>query len=201
MMKISIAILTLFLVASAHSQAWDPDLLEKANTAKDIRYLKEDEKKVIFYTNLARIDGQLFADTYLKWFLDSTRAKTNNYIRSLNKDLKKVKNLPVLYSQNDLFNIGRDHAIKSGKTSHEGHRGFKSRFKPVMGTYNYVGENCYYGSEEPVVIVIKLLIDEGVKDLGHRHNMLEPSFNSVGVAIKPHKQYGYNCVMDFGAKR
>jgi len=156
---------------------------------------------VIFYTNLARIDGQLFADTYLKWFLDSTRAKTNNYIRSLNKDLKKVKNLPVLYSQNDLFNIGRDHAIKSGKTSHEGHRGFKSRFKPVMGTYNYVGENCYYGSEEPVVIVIKLLIDEGVKDLGHRHNMLEPSFNSVGVAIKPHKQYGYNCVMDFGAKR
>jgi uncharacterized protein YkwD len=70
-----------------------------------------------------------------------------------------------------------------------------------MGKYSYVGENCYYGMEDPVVIVIKLLIDEGVKDLGHRHNMLEPSFNSVGVSIKPHKQYGYNCVMDFGAKR
>ncbi len=200
-MKISIALLSLFLVASVHSQSWDPALLEKANTARDTRYLKEDEKKVIFYTNLARIDGQLFADTYLKWFLDSTRAKTNNYIRTLQKDLKKVKNLPVLYSQNNLFMIARDHAIKSGKLGREGHKGFKSRFKPVMEIYNYVGENCYYGREEPVVIVIKLLIDEGVEDLGHRVNMLEPSFNSVGVAIKPHKQYGYNCVMDFGAKR
>ena len=200
-MKISVALLTLFIFVSAHSQSWDQALLKKANTAKDIRYLKEDEKKVIYYTNLARIDGQLFADTYLKWFLDSTQANTNNYIRSLQKDLKKVKDLPVLYSQNDLFNIARDHAIKSGKTGHEGHKGFKNRFKPVMVTYNYVGENCYYGREDPVVIVIKLLIDEGIKDLGHRHNMLEPTFNSVGVAIKPHRQYGYNCVMDFGTKR
>ena len=200
-MKFSLTLLTLFVFVSVHSQSWDPALLEKANTAKDIRYLKDDEKKVIYYTNLARIDGQLFADTYLKWFLDSTQANTNNYIRSLQKDLKKVKDLPVLNSQNDLFNIARDHAIKSGKTGHEGHKGFKNRFKPVMVTYNYVGENCYYGKEDPVVIVIKLLIDEGIKDLGHRHNMLEPTFNSVGVAIKPHRQYGYNCVMDFGTKR
>jgi len=143
-MKIFITLFTLFFYVTVHSQSWDPALLEKANTAKNVRYLKEDEKKVIFYTNLARINGQLFADTYLKWFLDSTQAKTNNYVRSLYKDLKKIKDLPVLYSQNDLFNVARDHAIKSGKTSHEGHRGFKSRFKPVMGTYNYVGENCYY---------------------------------------------------------
>jgi len=200
-MNISGIILLILLSFSLHGQSWDPALLEKANTAEDVRYLSEDEKKVIFYTNLARLDGQLFAETYLQWFLDSTQARTNNYIRSLQKELKKVKNLPVLYPQNDLFNVARDHAIRSGKSGHEGHRGFKQRFKPLMQNYAYVGENCYYGKEDPVVIVVKLLIDEGVKDLGHRHNMLEPSFNSVGVAIKPHKQYGYNCVMDFGAKR
>jgi uncharacterized protein YkwD len=46
--------------------------------------------------------------------------------------------------------------------------------------------------------VLQLLIDEGIEDLGHRNNILNPRFNSIGVSIKPHKSYDYNCVMSFG---
>jgi uncharacterized protein YkwD len=67
-----------------------------------------------------------------------------------------------------------------------------------MKKYTEVGENIYYGPYTPLEIVIQLLIDDGIEDLGHRKNLLSPKFNSIGVAIKPHKTYEYNCVMGFG---
>jgi len=79
--------------------------------------------------------------------------------------------------------------------------GFKERFEPLMGKpYLHVGENCSYGYERAIDIVLTLLIDEGIKNLGHRNNILGPDFNSVGVAIRPHKTYRVNCVMDFGSR-
>jgi uncharacterized protein YkwD len=64
--------------------------------------------------------------------------------------------------------------------------------------YYHVGENCSYGYDQAIDIVISLLIDEGVPDMGHRKNTLNDQFNSVGVAIRPHKEYRVNCVIDFG---
>jgi len=68
----------------------------------------------------------------------------------------------------------------------------------VMTKYMEVGENIYYGEFTAEEIVLQLLIDEGIEDLGHRKNILNPRFNSIGVSIKPHKSYVYNCVMSFG---
>lgn len=67
-----------------------------------------------------------------------------------------------------------------------------------MKTYIEVAENIYYGRYTPEEIVMQLLIDEKIEDLGHRHNLLNPKYNSIGVSIKPHKKYEYNCVMSFG---
>jgi uncharacterized protein YkwD len=36
--------------------------------------------------------------------------------------------------------------------------------------------------------------------MGHRRNILNQSYNSVGVAIRPHRSYRVNCVIDFGKK-
>jgi len=63
-----------------------------------------------------------------------------------------------------------------------------------------VGENCSYGFETAIDIVLSLLIDEGVKNKGHRQNILSEDFNSIGVAIRPHITYRVNCVMDFGRR-
>ena len=67
--------------------------------------------------------------------------------------------------------------------------------------YYHVGENCSYGYEQAIDIVLTLMIDEGIKDVGHRKNILSEDFNAVGVAIRPHKNYRINCVIDFGQQK
>jgi hypothetical protein len=178
---------------------WDTSVLVMANTGAGMEYLSDDEKRVIMLTNLARTDGPLFAGTFLKRYLEMTGTKPNKYTLSLYEDLMSVKDLPMLIPEKDLYDVARAHAIQSGKTGYEGHKGFNKRYEKVLGKYRAVGENLNYGNHSPFQIVMRLLIDEDIPDLGHRHNMLDESFNSIGISIKPHKKYDYNCVMSFGA--
>jgi hypothetical protein len=175
---------------------WDRELVRKANTAVDTDYLSDEEKTVILITNLARLDGRLFTETILNPFLEG-RSKTK-YTRSLIRDLSKTKDLPVLKPQQDLYNIARQHAVNSGKKGITGHEGFDRRFKPLLGKYRMVAENCAYGFEDGMTNVLQLLIDEDIPKLGHRKNLLSADYNSVGVSIQYHKKYRYNCVIDFG---
>ena len=177
---------------------WDEETVKRTGTGKDAAFLNEDEKRVIQYANLARANGRLFARTFLDEYLRIKKIKPNSYTRSLYEELQQVKDLPMLLPERDLYKVARDHASWSGKKGYEGHKGFKQRFTPLMEKYTEVGENIYYGPYTPLEIVIQLLIDEGIEDLGHRKNLLSPKFNSIGVAIKPHKIYEYNCVMGFG---
>ena len=107
----------------------------------------------------------------------------------------------MLQSEKDLYVIAKGHAEISGKRGTTGHQRFDKRFNPIMGKYNSVAENCAYGYNEAMEIVLKLLIDEGISSLGHRKNLLNPDYNSIGVSIKKHKSYRHNCVMDFGRKQ
>lgn len=178
--------------------AWKDEVIAQANTGADSDFLTNDEKKVILLTNLARANGPLFAETYLKQYLVIKEIKNNKYTRSLYRDLQDIKGLPMLLPEKDLYDVAREHAIRSGKKGSKGHKGFKNRYGPLMNKYMEVGENIYYGRYTPEEIVLQLLIDEGIDDLGHRKNILNPRFNSIGVAIKPHKSYDYNCVTSFG---
>jgi len=175
---------------------WDSLVIQKANTAIDVDYMTSEEKMVILINNLARTDGLLFSETFLNAYLEGE--EKTKYSKSLYKDLKSVKNLPLLHPEKDMYDAALGHAVKSGKTGHLGHQGFDARFKPLMKKYNSVAENCAYGYDMAIDIAIQLLIDEDVPSLGHRVNMLNPEFDSVGVSIQPHKTYRYNCVMDFG---
>jgi len=180
---------------------WDPEVLQKASTAKDASYLTEEEKMVITLMNLARIDGEKFGQTFVYEWVKMNGEEKSPFVKSLYRDLKKTSGLPLLYPEEDLSMIAKGHAERSGKTGHVGHRDFEKRFKPVLGNpYNKVGENCSYGFNTATEVVVTLLIDEGIKDLGHRRNILNPGFNSAGVAFYPHKTYRYNCVSDFGSK-
>ena len=175
---------------------WDSVTIAKSNTAVKADYLTAEEKLVILITNLARTNGALFSETFLSTYMEGEQ--NNKYTRSLFRELKNIKDLQPLYPEKDLFEAAKGHAIKSGKNGQVGHQGFDARFKPLMKKYNSVGENCAYGYDIAIDIVLQLLIDKDVPDLGHRINMLDSKFNSVGVSIQPHKGYRYNCVIDFG---
>ena len=203
-MKNIVSVILLFCSTIAAGQSavwerWDPAILEKANTAADVAYYSDEEKKVVFFMNLARLDGSLFAETLLDAYVASNGTENSSYLRSLFRDLRKVKGLPLLVPEEDLTGIAQGHATESGRTGHVGHKDFEKRFEPFIGApYSNVGENASYGHASAIDIVITLLIDEGVKNVGHRVNILNPEFNSVGVAIREHKRYRVNCVIDFG---
>jgi len=181
-------------------EAWEPGLIKSLNTAAGEAYLNDEEKKVILFMNMARHDGPLFTETFLSAYIEENQLENSGYIRSLQRDLKKITRLKPLLPEQDLTAVAQGHARKTGEKGTTGHSDFKKRFETLMGNpYNHVGENCSYGYEKAIDIVISLLIDEGVRSLGHRNNILAPDFNSIGIAIRPHKAYRVNCVMDFGS--
>jgi uncharacterized protein YkwD len=172
---------------------WNKEELEKANTAKNCLYMTEDERNVVFYTNLARINPVLFSETILTQYVEENEIKKTNFLTSLYSDLKKTKPMEALKLDSVLYFLAKDYAKTHGEKGQVGHINFSRR----MGAYSFAGENCDYGSEKALTIVMDLLIDEGVSGCGHRKNMLTPGFKIVGTAIQPHKTYEVCCVMDF----
>jgi len=203
--SVFIMLLSLPLVLSLAQNPWDewdPDVVRELNTANKVNYLNDEEKEVILVMNMARHDGPLFVRTLLANYVEEKQVENSSYLRSLRKDLNNVEGLIPLQPEKDLTAAAQGHAIESGKSGRVGHQDFNKRFDPLMGNpYTHVGENCSYGYETAMDIVISLLIDEGVKDHGHRKNILMVDFNSVGVAIRPHKTYRINCVMDYGQRK
>ena len=61
---------------------------------------------------------------------------------------------------------------------------------------SYNGECCDYGNDDPLEIILSLLIDEGIPSLGHRKVFLS-AYTKIGVSIQPHKRYGTGVVFDF----
>jgi len=203
-MKFYLLLPLLFFAFPLYSQNsvwdnWEPEVVRGLHTAEGIGYLTEEEQKVVLFMNMARHDGPLFASTFLEAYVEENEVENSSYLRSLKKDLKKTSGLVPFEVEEDLTVVAQGHADLSGRTGHTGHKDFNERFAPLRGNpYTAWAENCSYGYKDAVEIVISLLIDEGVKGVGHRNNMLNPSFNAVGVAIYPHKKYRTNCVIDFG---
>ncbi|MEZ4938097.1 MAG: CAP domain-containing protein [Crocinitomicaceae bacterium] len=196
-MKIWAFLLIIIVNASGFAQTIE----EKANTAKNATFMSDKERKVVFYHNIARLDGVYFIENYLDPFMEKTTDYSKNAdYNSLVRELKKVKNLPVLNPTEDLTNMAKEHAVTSGKTGHVGHRGYNIRSDKYCKDYSYYSENCDYGVDDPLEVVIDLLIDEGVPGKGHRENILNPDVNSIGVGYAPHKTYEVNVVCEFGKK-
>jgi uncharacterized protein YkwD len=63
-----------------------------------------------------------------------------------------------------------------------------------------LGENIHYGDTDPRWIVISLLIDDGVRNRGHRKTLLDKNFNLTGIAIGSHKVYNGMCVMNYATE-
>ncbi len=182
---------------------WDKATLDKANTAKDASYLTDEEKKVIWYMNLVRLNPELFEKTYYKKFMDSTKAKPTSFTRSLENDLTvKYKPLGVYTPKEDLSEEAKDHAKDMGTSGKIGHftsdgKSYEFRMKKLRNTYTETAENCDYAHKDALSIVMNLLIDENVGSVEHRKTILDKNLKYAGASIQPHKKEKWNCVIDF----
>lgn len=208
-----------FSIEEQAASKWTSAELALANTAKNVKYLSTEEKKIIFYMNLARMDGKRFFDTYFQQYIDEhnvrmkqysnykdVRVSRNDpYYRGLEQDLRDIKNLGLLYPDETLSYVSRLHGKDMNKHDLAGHNSSDGRtmvdriqkYYPRHG----MAENLAFGFSSALANVSLLLLDKGVPDLGHRKNILNKTLgiNIVGVSIQAHPHYKYSATIDFVA--
>lgn len=186
------------------------------NTAVNASYLSAIEKEVIFEINLFRSNPANYAEEHIaplakyydKKILHYPGDKsimTNEGVKALHECVRVLKQaLPqgIMHPNKALSRAASDHQkdqAKTGKTGHTGsdHSGSKERIERYGEWQKRIAENIAYGNSSARQIVIFLLIDDGVKNRGHRANLLHPAYKKVGIACGKHPVYRTMCVMDF----
>jgi hypothetical protein len=169
-----------------------------AATASSAFYMRAEERDVIAFVNLARLFPQRFDSFYLDWLENVEEDQDgwekfqaeDGFYASLHRDLLKMKPLPALQPDLRCFKAARQWAVYSGKKGILGH-GRPWYMRKVDA------ECCDYNpSGDPMSMVLDLLIDEGVRSLGHRRILLG-KWLQVGASIQPHTGYEWCLVMDF----
>ena len=201
------------------AESWTKEELRAANTAGDAKYLNGEEKDMIIYMNLARMDGEKFFNTYFQDYVEQRNRqmtkyrnyeelrikKTDKYYKSLETDLKKIKGMPSLWPDEAMSWVAKQHAKDMNKNNYATHNSLDGRtVKDRIGKMypkKACGENLAFGYASGLANICMLLFDRGVPDLGHRKIILSDDyqFNFVGVSIQPHKGYKYCSVTDFVA--
>ena len=115
--------------------------------------------------------------------------------------LKRQKPLRPLTDSAGLKKAAADLVADQGRNG-IGHRGpqsgdMKERIERHGTWRGRIGENISYGPSDPRLVVMDLIIDDGVADRGHRRNIFDRSFGTIGVACGPHIRFRTVCVMDF----
>ncbi len=205
--------IVLFMVVSFIANAQKPfvpdfshfstESLHQAFPQQANSFMTAEEQKLVFYMNLLRLEPVVFLNDIVKPYVAFNELNVNSYVRSLYKDLAKSKSVSTLRMEQDLYEMAKSHLQDigtNGLTGHVGSNGqtFKIRAAPLLNKYELVSENVGLGFNSPLDNLMGLLIDDGVKGLGHRKAILSPQYNGIGVAIGSHKEFVYGCVMDFG---
>jgi uncharacterized protein YkwD len=158
----------------------------------------ESEKKVVEIINQVRTNPLVFLNEVALPYIEENELSRNRYAKSLIRELDKVDSMQPLAFENSLQRMSEEFADEAGKKGWVGHKRTSQRFEKHANYIDINAENLQYGYDDPLDIVMDLLIDIDIPNLGHRKNILEPRFSLVGVSIKEHKTYDFITVMSFG---
>jgi len=186
-------------------------------------------KYIDYYHDLAKLNLDHFGKGKRNYSLSITYEKVNGVghkkkvdtiwsneyeeevhaVESLLKDLESMPPLSILEPDKGIYNAARKHGLDQDRHNWSlGHMGSDGswpwerirKFSPMMITGN---ENLAGRFPEPTArdIVIQLLIDSGIPDYGHRHNMLDPKWTHVACYTSGLKGDMYQWIQEFGQKK
>jgi hypothetical protein len=184
---------------------------------ENLDFLTQLEIDVVSELNHARTDPAGFAE----YLVEFRKFFVGNYIQIPGKDLiitkegasavneaieflRTAKPVPPLAISRGISLAAKSHVTDQGSEGLISHRGTDgssppdrmNRFGKLEGAW---GECIDFGSNTARRIVMQLIIDDGVKDRGHRKTIFNPQFNIIGTAFGPHSGFGSMCVIDFAA--
>jgi uncharacterized protein YkwD len=173
------------------------------------------EAQVLDRINFARQHPQQYAEQlrdYRRYFEgrllylpgDPNGVITNEGVDAVDEAidfLERQAPLPALSHGQLLELAARDHADEQGPIGALGHvspdgASPGERVRRHGGDI-YVGEGISYGYDQADAVVRQLIIDDGVRNRGHRALLFNGDFRFAGVGCGGHRQFGYMCVVDF----
>jgi uncharacterized protein YkwD len=175
---------------------------------------------VIQEINRARTNPQAYAAYLETWrshysadghlqFSGEPAVRTKEGVGALEEAIKVLRRtapLPPLSPSSSLEAAARvlaEEQARTGAIGHASHDGgsLSQRIARCgIPGLSGAGEDVSYGQHSAERIVATLLIDDGVFGRGHRHNILDGSFNLAGAGIGSHPVYGTVCVIDFAGQ-
>ena len=172
--------------------ALERDIVEELNRARTDprRYASDLEGDLRFYR------GNLFRRPTDESALQ-TREGTSA-VREAIEALRKTRPLGALRSSSELSKSARDHVrdqAPRGLMNHKGTDGSMAwdRVSKYGRWETKVSENMTFGPATGRDVIAALIIDDGIKDRGHRKNIFDPEIKIVGVSCAPHKTYRLMC--------
>jgi uncharacterized protein YkwD len=208
-------ILVMLLIFSALYGSNSDSMLIPGNGIRNLDFLSDLEKEVIVELNLARSNPRNYAQflvDYKKhyagkyiYIAGQTQMVTREGVSAVDEAiryLQSIRPVPVLKISRGLSLAAKAHVEQQGPDGLTGHQGSDGsspdeRMNRFGQWKKAFGENIEYGNWTARRIVMHLIIDDGVKDRGHRKNIFKPYYGVVGVAFGSHQSYSYMCVMDF----
>ena len=125
-------------------------------------------------------------------------AALNEAVRALRSE----KPLPSFSASRALNGAAADHVQDigpKGLVAHQGTNGStpSDRVRRHASGFSEVAEVISFGPDDAASVLIDLLVDDGVRNRGHRKILLDRTLRLAGIACGKHAVYRTMCVIDF----
>jgi hypothetical protein len=166
----------------------------------EIKYFSESAMEILYWINYVRMYPRKFYDLYAQKHIKTYYSLDDVYAVTLKQDLYNASPLSPLKPSKLLYETSAMHSldmVKSHKFQHESSGG--TSFVKRMGASGITcaNENLYNGVDKPFFVVVELLIDAGISNLGHRKNILNSTMKTTGISYKKYDDSTVIMVQDF----
>ena len=168
---------------------------------KEINYVRRNPKKYIkFLKKLKKgMRGKVLKlPNGERWQMTEGKSAINEAIRDL-KRASRLKEVKYSNGLSEVANIQLKDLKKNINLKHRGKDGstLATRLSRVGRVGNSAAENISYYSKDAQTIVLTMIIDDGVRNRGHRKNILSKKFTKIGIAHGKGKSKVSVCVLVF----